>query len=173
MLLLFIALLATGVVVLSCTGSGINRTTVSTLHYNQILGKWYEIARFDNSFERNLVDVEALYEIGPDGRLIIINSGFDTKTGERRERRAKGKFTDQPGRLRVAFFWNFYSDYNILERGDKGEWMLVGGRSPRYLWILSRTPTLPAAEMARIVNLARMRGYDTSKLLFESPEAMN
>lgn len=59
MLLLFISLIAAGVVVLSCSGSGINRTTVPSLHLNQFLGKWYEIARFDNSFERNLIDVVA------------------------------------------------------------------------------------------------------------------
>ncbi len=170
MLLLFISLIAAGVVVLSCSGSGINRTTVPSLHLNQFLGKWYEIARFDNSFERNLIDVVAQYEMDEKGRLVIINSGLDSKTGEQKIRRAKGKFTKDPGRLRVAFFWNFYSDYNILERGERGDWMLVGSRSPRYLWILARTPQLPEAELAQIINLARLRGYDTNKLLFEFPE---
>ena len=63
-------------------------------------------------------------------------------------------------------FWIFYSDYNVLALGDDYGWALVGGGSPKYLWILSRTPSLPQETLERILKLASDRGYDTDRLLF-------
>ena len=71
-----------------------------------------------------------------------------------------------PGRLRVSFFWFFYSDYNVLELGPDYDWALVGGGSSKYLWILSRTPRLPSRTLNQILRLAEARGYRTGKLLF-------
>ena len=74
--------------------------------------------------------------------------------------------TAMPGRLRVSFFWFFYSDYNVLELGPDYDWALVGGGSSKYLWILSRTPRLPSRTLNHILRLAEARGYRTGKLLF-------
>ncbi len=142
----------------------LDRTTVASLDLNRYLGRWFEIARFDVRFERNLEQVEAVYELRADGRIRVVNSGIDSVTGNRREAVGKAHTTKQTGRLRVSFFWIFYSDYNVLALGDNYEWALVGSRSPRYLWILSRTPQLDPATLDRIVAEARRRGYDTSKL---------
>ncbi len=144
----------------------IDRTTVPTFDLDRFLGRWYEIARFNHRFERGLGEVEAQYELQPDGKIKVINSGTDSLTGERRVKIGRAKTTSQTGRLRVSFFWIIYSDYNILALGDNYEWALIGSRSPRYLWILSRTPTLPEATLDHILDLARQRGYDTSRLHF-------
>lgn len=143
----------------------IDRTTVEIADHRELLGVWYELARFDHPFERGLQEVEARYTLLGDGTLKVENSGFDPAVGARRSAVGHAKFTGESGRLRVSFFWKFYSDYNILDRGAKGDWMLVGSRSPRYLWVLSRTPSLPAAEMEHILEQARERGYDTSGLI--------
>ena len=76
------------------------------------------------------------------------------------------KTSDDVGRLRVSFFWKFYSDYNIMEMAEDGSWVLVGSRSPNYLWILSRTPKLPQETLNRIVELARKRGYKVEELIY-------
>lgn len=170
MILLFLLLLTVAALALSCAGGAIDRRTVNLPSPNLLLGRWYEVARFDHRFERGLSDVEATYTLLPDGTLRVENSGIDAKSGERRISVGHAKFTDQPGRLRVSFFWKFYADYNILERDPEGEWMLIGGNSPRYLWILSRTPTLPLRQFCYILELARQRGYDTSKLLISEPQ---
>ncbi len=80
--------------------------------------------------------------------------------------RGKARTTSDPGRLRVSFFWFFYSDYDVLELGEEYDWALVGGSSPKRLWILSRTPRLPAPTLDRILRLAARRGYDTERLIF-------
>ena len=72
----------------------------------------------------------------------------------------------RPGQLRVSFFWIFYSDYNVLALGDDYGWALVGGGSPKYLWILSRTPSLPQETLERILKLASDRGYDTDPVSY-------
>lgn len=130
------------------------------------MGRWYEIARYDHSFERGLTEVEARYELQPDGKVSVVNSGVDPRTGRRSDARGKAYATSVPGRLRVSFFWIFYSDYDVLALGDDYEWSLVGSRSPKFLWILSRTPALPPQTLNRILALARRYGYDTDCLLF-------
>ncbi|MBE6211425.1 MAG: lipocalin, partial [Rikenellaceae bacterium] len=56
--------------------------------------------------------------------------------------------------------------YNILALDEDYQWSLVGSSSPDYLWILSRTPQLPQQTLNNILDIARKRGYDTSKLIF-------
>ncbi len=86
--------------------------------------------------------------------------------GEQHTARGRAKATDTPGQLRVSFFWIFYSDYNVLAMGDNGGWALVGSRSPKYLWILSRTPHLEQSVLDTILATAAVRGYDISKLIY-------
>lgn len=144
----------------------IDRRTVTSLDLERYMGRWYELARYDHRFERNMVQCEAFYTLRDDGTIEVRNSGLDITTGEPHTSVGKAKAGKHPGQLRVSFFLFFYSDYNILALGPNYEWALVGSRSPRYLWILSRTPTLPRTTLEHILNLARHRGYDTTKLLW-------
>lgn len=71
-----------------------------------------------------------------------------------------------PGQLRVSFFGPFYGDYYILDLAPDYSYSVVGSSSPKYLWILSRTPQLPADVKFKILNNLQQRGYDTTKLLW-------
>ena len=144
----------------------INRTTVGAIDLRRYMGRWYEIARFDHSFERNMEQCEAYYSLLPDGTISVTNSGISSKSGERKMSIGKAKLGKRAGQLRVSFFWIFYSDYNILALGEEYEWALVGSRSPKYLWILSRTPHISADTKREILDIARSRGYDTSELIW-------
>lgn len=147
----------------------IDRSTVADFHLDSLMGRWYEIARFDHNFERGMREVTADYRLQDNGMLEVINRGM--RGDEVRESVGRAKTTSQPGRLRVSFFWIFYSDYNILDMGERGDWVLIGSRSPRYLWILSRTPTLPDATIDHIIDLAEKRGYNTENLIFDRQAA--
>ncbi len=166
-LILLSALFATGMMSgCSSAAADAGRPTVSTLDIGRFMGVWYEIARLDHRFERNLEQVETRYELLPSGRITVWNSGIDRRTGLRRSVRGKAHAGRQPGQLRVSFFWFFYSDYDVLALGEEYDWALVGSRSAKYLWILSRTPTLPAATTERIVQRARELGYQVEQLHF-------
>ena len=144
----------------------LNTTTVTNLDLQKFMGRWYEIARLDNRFERGMTDVVAEYTLLDDGTIRIVNSGM--RDGKYHQTVGRGKVSSEVGRLRVSFFMFFYSEYNILEMAQDGQWVLVGGNSPKYLWILSREKQLPADVINHIIGLARGRGYDTNALIFSA-----
>lgn len=144
-----------------------NNTPVKNFELLNYLGKWYEIARFDHSFERGLQNVVAEYSLRGDGKVEVINSGW--KDGRFKYAEGKAKQPDEasnPAHLRVSFFLFFYSDYNVLMIDDDYQVALVGSKSPEYLWILSRTPELDPKVTSILLEEAQSRGYDTSKLIW-------
>ena len=163
LVLLFMILLLSACVY-NAGRDSINRSTVENFDLSRFMGRWYEIARFDHSFERGMQGVTADYSLQADGSVRVVNSGM--RGNKPVEAVGRAKLTSHPGRLRVSFFWIFYSDYNILAMGNNGQWALVGSRSPRYLWILSRTPSMPIDELNYVINLAEQRGYNTDNLIF-------
>lgn len=144
-----------------------NIETVKEVDLQRYLGKWYEIARFDHSFERGLVGATATYSMREDGKIKVLNQGYkNTLDGELSKAEGKAKLTEEPGKLKVSFFWIFYADYYILELDANYQWALIGSKSDKYLWILSRTPKLEENVKNLILHHAAKRGYDTSKLIW-------
>lgn len=144
-----------------------NNSPIKTLDLSRYLGRWYEVARFDHSFERGMENVTAEYTMRKDGKVEVINSGW--KNGVFKYAEGKAKQPDpssDPARLKVSFFLFFYSDYNILMLDDDYQVALVGSKSPEYLWILSRTPKVDKAIIDILLEEARSRGYDTSKFIW-------
>lgn len=147
----------------------IDNSTVRNVDLQRYMGKWYEIARFNHRFERGLQGVTAEYSFREDGKIRVRNCGHKhSLNGESTCTTGKAKLPKDghPGRLRVAFFWSFYSDYDIMELDPDYEWALIGSSSDKYLWILSRRPQLPPETLSHILSKARNRGYDTNKLIF-------
>ncbi len=157
---------------LGCTGCatqyGLDESTVTDFDLRRYLGKWYEIARFDHSFERGLSHVTAEYSLRDDGKVRVLNSG-NNSDGERTYAQGKAKLVNNDnqynrGELEVAFFLNFYAPYRILALGEEYEYALVSSGSD-YLWILSREPTLEPRVLQMLLDEAYNRGFDTSALI--------
>ena len=142
----------------------VDNTPIASLDLSKYLGDWYEIARFDHSFERGLEFCKANYALREDGKIAVTNTGV--KEGMNKTSNGKAKITDTPALLRVSFFGPFYSDYRVMLLDADYQWALIGSDSAKYLWILSRTPELPKATLDTILTEARRRGYDTSKLIW-------
>lgn len=163
--LVVIALLIVGAVYGMGTDS-VDRHTVKSLDINRYMGDWYEIARYDHPFERGLVEVKATYRMGTNGRIEVVNCGTDYRSERCRVARGRAKLTPVPGKLRVSFFLFFYSDYNVMELDGEYRWAVVGSRSAKQLWILSREPVLPGRTLNHILQLVERRGYRSARLLF-------
>ena len=146
------------------SGPDVDNSTVSALDLDRYLGTWYEIARFDHSFERGVEEAKAVYTLNKDGTVKIVNSGI--KGGKPKTAVGKGKRTDRPGLLRVSFFGPFYADYRVMMIDPDYSYALVGSGGAGYLWILSRTRSLPNGVKSAILSEATRRGYDTSKLIW-------
>lgn len=142
----------------------VDNSAVSTVNLNKYLGQWYEVARFDHSFERDLVECTANYVPQEDGTIKVVNRG--KKDGEWKTSVGKAKMTDDPGILRVSFFGPFYSDYRIMMLAPDYSYALIGGNGDNYLWILSRTPKLKEEAHIQIVKEAQRRGYNTDNLIW-------
>lgn len=155
----FLSLSAEGLAPLSLVPS------VDPLRY---AGRWYEIARFQQVFEKDLVAVTAEYAIRKDGRIDVKNSGFKKSfEGKYTEARAVAWIPDKavPAALKVQFFWPFSADYLIFGLDEQDySWALVGDNSRKYLWFLSRKPSLDQTTYDKMVAIAESQGYDLSKL---------
>ena len=152
-----------------CTGLPPGVKPVTGFEINRYLGKWYEIARLDHSFERGLTDVTAEYSLRDDGGVSVLNSGFNAETGQRQSAEGKAYFIESPdiGRLKVSFFGPFYGAYNIIAL-DKANYSyaMIAGPDRDYLWILSRTPTLDQKTLQALISQAQSLGFATQALIY-------
>jgi len=166
--ILFSVLLAT-VMLCACTGMPENVKVVENFNLDRYLGRWYEIARLDHSFERGLSQVTATYTRREDGGIDVINRGYDMQKGVWNEAVGKAYPLGEPGegRLKVSFFGPFYGGYNILALDRENySYALVAGPDRDFLWILARQPQLPETTLKRLVGEARRLGFDTDSLIY-------
>lgn len=136
------------------------------------LGKWYEIARFDFRFEKNLNNTTAEYSLNKDGTIKVLNRGYNYVKKEWNEAEGKAKFVKDPqtAMLKVSFFGPFYSGYNVIALEGDYEYALVAGESLDYLWILSRTKTIPAEIKQKFIRQAKEIGYETEEMIWVEHE---
>ena len=161
---MMIAAVAAGLLAGCVSGPKVDNTPVAALDLNRYLGEWYEIARFDHSFEHGVEHSKANYTQNVDGTIKVVNSGI--KNGKPKTAIGKGKTTDTPGLLRVSFFGPFYADYRVMMIDADYTYALVGSGGAGYLWILSRTSVLPDSVKSELVAEAKRRGYDTDQLIW-------
>jgi apolipoprotein D and lipocalin family protein len=133
---------------------------------DRYLGRWFEIARYEQSFQKGCEAVTADYSLRPDGSIEVVNRCREPD-GTFREARGRAKVVSQSGaKLKVSFFGPFYGDYWVLDRAEDYGWSIVGEPSGRYLWILTRNASPAAQEVDNLVGRARSLGYDTSMLIY-------
>ena len=154
--------------VTGCTGIPEGMQPVSDFEPHRYMGKWYEIARLDHSFERNLNNVSATYTRKANGEIRVKNRGFDTKTGAWKEIEGNARFLvdETVGSLKVSFFGPFYGGYHIIALDQQHyNYAMVTGPSRSYLWILARNRTLEEPVYQKLVAQADALGFETSRLI--------
>jgi len=140
---------------------------VDNFDLNSYLGKWYEIARLDHSFERGLTQVTAEYSRREDGGVRVLNRGFSSKKGTWSDAEGKAYFASSPqtGWLKVSFFGPFYSPYVIFYLDPQYQYAYVAGPDLNYLWLLSRTPSVPARVYQHFLTTAEESGFAVNQLI--------
>ena len=152
-----------------CTSVPEGVTPVTGFESERYLGTWYEIARFDHSFEDGLSRVTATYSKREDGGIRVLNKGYDAATGEWDEAEGKAYFVsdETTGHLKVSFFGPFYASYVIVELDkDNYQYSLVTGPDRSYLWILARQPTLSQDVLDELLSKAKSLGYATDEFIW-------
>jgi apolipoprotein D and lipocalin family protein len=142
-------------------------TTAKSVDVKRYLGKWYEIARFPNEFEKDCVDVTADYGLSGDKTLSVVNRcRKQASQNSQEESIGSARIVDDEtnAKLAVTFFWPFEGDYWILAVADDYSWSLVGEPSGRYLWILARSPHISPELTAELTAKLKKQGYKTDAL---------
>lgn len=170
-------LLLSLIFITSCVSVPEGLTTVENFKVQKYLGKWYEIARLDHSFERGLSNVTATYRLQKDDDgLDVLNRGFNSEENEWSEAKGVAYFVDDTtrGELKVSFFRPFYGGYNIIALDtNQYNYSMVAGPDRDYLWILARTPNMQKNKLDSLVALANGYGFDTDKLIFVKHDKKN
>jgi apolipoprotein D and lipocalin family protein len=140
---------------------------VPVLDLTRYAGKWYEIAKYPNRFQRGCIGATAEYTLSDDGtRIDVVNRCREIESGKEKSIRGKARVVDPStnAKLSVTFFWPFSGDYWILALGEGYEYAVVGTPDRNYLWFLARTPTIGDDLYRRLVDLARERGFDPARI---------
>lgn len=161
-----IALLSFGL--FGCASNPREFNGVGGFEKEKYLGKWYELARIDFRFEKDLNNTIAEYSIGKNGAIQVVNRGYNTKTLKPKEATGKARFrgSDTVGELEVSFFGPFYGDYNVIALDKDYQYALIAGSSTEYLWVLSRTTHIPDETRRAYLEIAKNYGFDTTRLLW-------
>lgn len=179
--LLFFGMAVVGMLVTTilCNGRTIPKSVraVEDFDGHRYLGTWYEIARLDFRFERNLNNTTAHYSMNDDGTIKVVNRGYNYKSGKWRQATGKAKFvsSSDEAKLEVSFFGPFYSGYNVIAIDKDYKYALVAGKSRQYLWFLSREKTMPEPIKQAYLKKAEGLGFRTSELVWvehSQPEAI-
>jgi apolipoprotein D and lipocalin family protein len=136
-----------------------------SVELSRYLGRWYEIARYEQGFQKDCDGVTADYALRADGGIDVLNR-CRKPDGTVKDARGKAKIVDPVtnAKLKVSFFGPFYGDYWVLDHADDYSWSIVGEGSGRYLWLLTREAVPPQATTAGLIARAGQLGYDTSML---------
>jgi apolipoprotein D and lipocalin family protein len=147
--------------------------TVEHVDLDRYQGTWYEVARLPLRWEKQCdANVTATYTLRADGKLEVVNR---CRKGDGSASVSKGTaFPATKGgpasKLKVIFFWPFAGDYWILDLDPEYRWAIVGTPDRQCLWLLSRTPTLEEPLRSRLLEVARLKGFDTSRIILTKQE---
>ena len=152
-----------------CVSVPQNVAPVDGFELNRYLGKWYEIARLDHSFERGLANITAEYSLREDGGVKVVNRGFSAVEKKWKEAEGKAYFVRDPqeGYLKVSFFGPFYGAYIVFELDKEDyQYAFITSYDKSYLWLLARTPAVSDEVLNRFVQKSGELGFATDKLIF-------
>lgn len=143
-------------------------TAVTPFDLKRFEGTWYEIARLDHGFEKNMSHVSFTYRLQDGSDFKVENKSLDDKNGHWQVSEGKGSLIGEPslGRLKVSYFGPFYGSFNIIALDEKNySWAMATGPSTRYLWILSRKPTLEDPIIQDLIRKAVGMGFKLDKMI--------
>jgi apolipoprotein D and lipocalin family protein len=152
----------------ACTTLGEPLSVVDQVDLDRYQGRWYEIASFPNRFQRGCVATTADYSPRNDGRIRVVNECRDGSfDGELRSIEGVAWVSDEGdgnAKLQVQFFWPFRGAYWIIELDPDYRYAVVGHPNRKYLWILSRDPTLAPSIYSELLRRIEELGFDVSRL---------
>lgn len=147
--------------------SGKPLKTVDHVDLTKYMGKWYEIATIPQKFQKGCHCTTAEYSLTDKGYVRVLNScRKDSVNGPLNQIEGKAFVNNQnPAKLKVQFFWPFKGKYWIIDLADDYSYAVVGHPNRKYLWILSRKPTMDSETYEEIIARLKDKDYNTDLLV--------
>lgn len=149
---------------------------VDKVDLNRFMGDWYVIAILPNPIEKNAVNGIESYALKPDGNIGITYTFYKgSPTGEKKVMHPKGKVYDKRSNAewRVSFFPLIWFPYLIVDLADDYRYTAIGVPNRKYLWIMSREPSLSDTDYQAILTKLRGDGYAVDKIIKMRQEWQN
>lgn len=125
-------------------------------------GRWYEIARTPNSGQRNCQAPTTDFTAQGTSFKVRQVCHRGSPTGARKVFQTSGKILPggQNNRFTMSFLGGLKKQqYWILDSAADDSWGIMATPGGNYVWLLSRTPDLPAATKAVAVERVKALGY--------------
>ena len=156
---------------------------VDTVDLDRYQGRWYEIARLPNRFQRQCADsVSAEYKLREDGRIDVTNrcrqADGQWRMSSGIARSASGDERSAALEVRFAPAWlsflpMVWGEYRIIALGEQSEqydYSVVGTENRRYLWFLARDPAPSEQVRQTMLDAARDQGFDIDAMTWTEHE---
>ena len=153
---------------------------VDSVDLNKYAGKWYEIARYPNKFQKKCVgNTTATYVLKSREKLEVINRCLE-KDGTISDAMGAGKVEDKQtnAKLEVRFAPRFLSflpmvwaDYWVIDLAPDYSYSVVGTPDRDYLWILAREPEFKDSLYQDILRRAEKQGFQPAKVV-KTPQGL-
>lgn len=148
--------------------------TVENIDLSRYAGKWYEIARLPQWFQKNCINSTAFYKIRKDNDIDVINT-CRIKSIHGKLKKAYGKAwipnSQCNSKLKVQFFLKslkipfLAGNYWILDLDKEYQYVLIGDPSRKYLWILARNKEMDDETYNMLISKAKELKFNTSKII--------
>jgi apolipoprotein D and lipocalin family protein len=142
-------------------------TLVPKVDLPRFMGDWYVIANIPTFLEKGAHNSKDSYTLAPDGTIPTTFSfnadGFD---GPKKSYDSKG-FVMDGGANAVwgqQYIWPIKADYRISYLSPDYTQTVITREKRDYVWIMARTPTIPEADLAKLIAFVGTQGYDTAKI---------
>ncbi|SDE86834.1 lipocalin family protein [Rhodospira trueperi] len=163
-----LALLGGLLALAGCTGLPSGLTAVRDFDVTRFYGTWYSIMRLDHSFERGMTNVRATYQPRDDGTVAVLNRGWNPRTCRWSTISGTARFREGPdvASFGVTLGAPIEGGLHIIALDTEDyQWALASGPTRGYLWILSRTPTMPDEQRHALMRRARDFGFPVENLV--------
>jgi apolipoprotein D and lipocalin family protein len=154
-------------VLAACQGANHPLPTVARVDLPRFMGDWYVIANIPTVIERGAHNAIESYALAPDGSIettfTFRDGSFD---GKRKQYHPRGFVIDPNSNALwgMRFIWPIKADYRITYVSDDYGQTVISRQKRDYVWIMARTPQIPAADYDRLLGLVAQQGYDVSRV---------
>jgi len=141
---------------------------VNPFEIDRFLGKWYEVARLDYKFDRNIMNTSIDFSLKPNGNLRVVKRWYNYYKKRKEINIGMAKFAGPiyEAKMLLSFRKPLYFGYNVIGIDADYKYALVAGEDLRHLWLLSREHTIPEDIRRAFIHKASLIGYDISKLIW-------